>query len=194
MRVRSPCPAAWAMSVQHVRLSTCCVHRVGHRGPSCLLTCTGPASCPVPIAGSQGLLRSLPQGQWCHVLAYSMAHSWPQPASFWRPSPALSHLADLSSVQPAAQRKTLPRSCRDLRCHVHLRGHRGQQHPQRGDVQVPGEAHRPAEQADTHELTLHRASQGEWALMVETETQWVVVALVQGHPELGLHQVGWQAF
>lgn len=42
------------------------------------------------------------------------------------------------------------------------------------------------------ERTLHGASQGEWALVVETETQGVAVELVPGRPEPGLHLVGWQ--
>lgn len=70
----------------------------------------------------------------------SLLRAWPRPGlsqlCFWRPRPVPS--------PPAAQRKALPRGCRDLRRHVHLRRHRGQQYPQRGDVQVPGGAARAA--------------------------------------------------
>lgn len=44
-----------------------------------------------------------------------------------------------------------------------------------------------------HELIL-QWGQGERALLMKTETQWVGVELVQGCPGPGLHLVGWQPF
>lgn len=44
-------------------------------------------------------------------------------------------------LPPVAQRAALPRCSRHLGCHVHLWWDGGQQHPQRGDVQIPGELH-----------------------------------------------------
>lgn len=110
---------------------------------SCLLTHI-PALCLWLYLGP----APAPQVQWYHILVHSLAHSRPQPAPCgdFLPFPTL-----MTCPPPylAAQWEALPCSCCDLRCHVHLRRHCGQQHPQWGDVQVPGGAHGPAEQAAT---------------------------------------------
>lgn len=88
----------------------------------------------------------------------------------------VTYLPPTPHLHPAAKRKALPRSCCDLRCHVHLRGHRGQQHPQWGDVQVPGGARGP---------TAGEPARGDGSQRMETEAQGVGVGLVQGHQSQG---------
>lgn len=65
--------------------------------------------------------------------------------------------------RPAAKRKALPCGRCDLGRHVHLRGHRGQQHSQWGDVPFPGGA---------HGLSTGGPARVDGSQMMETEAQW----------------------
>lgn len=91
-------------------------------------------SCPVIPRSSRPLVPSLFTAGPARGLRQLLRRTPPR-----LPCP----LRQLTPFHPAAQRKTLPRGRRHLGRHVHLRGHGGQQHPERGDVQVPGGAAAP---------------------------------------------------
>lgn len=152
-----------------------------HRGPSC----------PPPTQAPPPTLCSLASPSRPLV-----PHPCPQPGQLQASAspaagdpPAPPHLLTCPALHPAAQRKALPRSCCDLGCHVYLRGHCGQQHPQRGDVQVPGGA--PSLQGRRY-LTADSAV-GPARLHGPGDRNYSPVGgvgLVPEQPELGLRPVG----